>query len=102
MVWANRFVPPDCTGVTEELVGIGTSVPTWNDAVPLSLTITDGEDRGRTPERFSDALKKRTSPRVLPMKAKVVAAREDGPLPEAAKEAVVCGPGGFGARVPRF
>src|SRR5579884_3892769 len=48
IVCANKFVPAVWTGVTDDDVGTGTSVPTSNWAVPLSETRTDGADNVRT------------------------------------------------------
>src|SRR6266700_1178205 len=89
IVWAKRLVPPDCTGVMEDVVGTGTSAPTWKSAAVLSFTRTDGADSVRTRERFSEAFKNATSSRVRPTNANVCALSEGGPFAPA-KDAVVC------------
>src|SRR5438093_4291076 len=101
IVWAKRLVPPDCTGVMEEVVGTGTSAPTWKSAAVLSLTRTDGAESVRTRERFSEAFKKSSNSRVRPTNANVDAARAGGPFTPM-NEAVVCGGGCDGLSLPLF
>src|SRR5438093_11064209 len=89
IVWAKRLVPPDCTGVMEDVVATGTSAPSWKSAAVLSFTRTDGADSVRTRGRFSEAFKNAPSSRVRPSDGLVCILREVGRFAPA-KDAVVC------------